>query len=196
MRTLVLDTCHKYIVIGCFEGKKCLSAINQLAWKKQSELFFEVLNQCMEQANWNVKDIDQVVITYGPGSYTGERIAMTFAKMLCTQTTIPLYKVKTYMIFAGKDTCEVILDARSNRAYCGFCENGHLLNESIKTIDEIKLDQEKGIQVIGDVEILGEQPKEINFADKFMEIQDSWEEVKNVHTLTPHYLKSKEELVK
>ena len=196
MKTLVLDTCHKYIVVGCFEDEKCLSAVNLLAWKKQSEQFFSVLNSCMDEANWKPNEIDQVVITYGPGSYTGERIAMTFAKVLCTQTHTKLYKVKTYMIFAGKENCEVILDARSNRAYCGICENGQLMNESIKTLDEIKQDQAKGIKIIGDIELLDEHPQEINFAKNFMEIKDHWEEVSNVHTLTPHYLKSKEELVK
>ena len=196
MRTLVLDTCHKYIVVGCFEDDKCLSSINELAWKMQSEKFFGDLETCMAKANWTPNDIDQVVLTYGPGSYTGERIAMTFAKVFCTQNNVDLYKVKTYMIFAGKEKCEVILDARSNRAYCGMCENGELISECIKTIDEIKVDQENGINIIGDVDLLGQELQEIDFASNFMLIKEHWEKVENVHILTPHYLKSKEELVK
>lgn len=195
MKTLVLDTCHKHLVIGCFEDEKCISSFHELAWKKQSETFFTALNSCMESAGWKPKDIKQIVITDGPGSYTGERIAMTFAKIFCTRENVDLYTIHTYMIFAGKDNCEVILDARSNRAYCGVCENGMLISESIKTLDEVKSDIENGINVIGDVELLGQERLDINFVQNFINVKEHWHKVDNVHTLTPHYLKSKEELV-
>ena len=195
MKTLVLDTCHKNIVVGCFEDDTCLSFVSESCWKRQSERFFEEVNNCMKEANWEPKDIDQIVITDGPGSYTGERIAMTFAKVLCTRKPIDLYTVRTYMIFAGKESCEVILDARSNRAYCGICENGQLVSESIKTLDEVKEDKEKGLNIVGDVELIGMEPQNIQFVQNFMEIKEHWNKVENVNTLTPHYLKSKEELV-
>ena len=195
MKTLVLDTCHKHMIVGCFEDEKCVSSFHEQAWKKQSEHFFGALNSCMEQAGWKPSDIQQVVITDGPGSYTGERIAMTFAKVLCTRENVDLYTIHTYMIFAGKEKCEVILDARSNRAYCGVCENGQLINESIKTIDEVIIDKENGINVVGDVEIIGEERMDVDFVQNFMNVKEYWTKVENVHVLTPHYLKSKEELV-
>ena len=195
MKTLVLDTCHKNIVIGCFENDTCLSFISESCWKRQSERFFNELNNCMKEAKWEPTDIDQIVITDGPGSYTGERIAMTFAKVLCTQKPIDLYTVHTYMIFSGNKSCNVILDARSNRVYCGTCENGQLVSESIKTLDEVKEDLEKGINIVGDVELIGMEPQTIQFTQNFMEIKKHWKKVENIHTLTPHYLKSKEELV-
>ncbi len=195
MKTLVLDTCHKYLVIGCFENQECLASFGQFAWKKQSELFFVALNECMTQANWNVDDIDQIVITKGPGSYTGERIAMTFAKVLCTTKKIDLYTVPTYMIFAAEQDCEVILDARSKRVYYGRCKDGKLINEGIKTLEEIKKDQENGIYIIGDLDLIDEIPTETEFAKNIMKVKNNWEKVENVHLLTPHYLKSQEELV-
>lgn len=195
MKTLVLDTCHKYIVVGCYEDNICLSSISECAWKKQSERFFDALDTCMNQAGWTPEDINQVVITDGPGSYTGERIAMTFAKVLCTRKPIDLFTIRTYMIFAGDQSCEVILDARSNRAYCGVCENGKLVNESIKTLDEIKVEKEQGVLIVGDVDLIGEEYQEINFVENFMKVKKYWNKVENIHTLIPHYLKSKEELV-
>lgn len=196
MKTLVLDTCHKYIVAGCFEDDKCLSSWNEWAWKQQSERFFEVLDNCMKKAGWECDQINQIILTDGPGSYTGERIAMTFAKVLCTQKPIDLYTIPTYLIFAGKNNGEVILDARSNRVYCGTCENGKLISESIKTLDDVKEDQENGVHIMGDSYLLGNEKEDIDLAANFMAVKDAWKKVTNVHTLTPHYLKSKEELVK
>ena len=121
---------------------------------------------------------------------------MTFAKVLCTQKPIDLYTIPTYLIFAGKNNGEVILDARSNRVYCGTCENGKLISESIKTLDEVKEDQENGVHIMGDSYLLGNEKEDIDLAANFMAVKDAWKKVTNVHTLTPHYLKSKEELVK
>lgn len=193
MKTLVIDTSHKNLVIGCFEDDHCISSINEVAWKRQSERFFPALNNCMEKAHWKSEDIQQVVLTDGPGSYTGERIAMTFAKVLCTQKPIELYTISTFQMYAGLDHAMVILDARSNRAYCGICENGQLIEEGIKNLDEIKNIQ--NINMIGDVHLIEKETQEIDFVDHFMKVKKYWRKVENIHILTPHYLKSKEELV-
>lgn len=193
MKTLVLDTCHKYLVIGCFEDDKCISCLNEYSWKQQSEHFFVGLNQCLKEAGWDRDDIEQVVITRGPGSYTGVRIAMTFAKILCTQKPVDLYTVPTYLIFSGKKNCEVIMDARSHRAYTGLCKDGKLMSEEIKTLDQLK-EEINQFEFVGDVDLLGSEKYEINYAMNFMEVKDAWEKVENVHLLAPHYLKSKEEL--
>lgn len=195
MKTLVLDTCHKYIVVGCFENDECKSYVSESCWKRQSERFFDALNECMDKAGWKPSDIEQIVITDGPGSYTGERIAMTFAKVLCTRKPIDLFTVRTYMIFAGNESCEVILDARSNRVYSGICENGKLINESIKSLDEVRNELANGKKIVGDVELIGLENQSINLVENFMKIKNNWNKVENIHTLTPHYLKSKEELV-
>ena len=195
MKTLVMDTCHRHLIIGCLEDDRCVSSVKEKAWKKQSELFFDALDQCMNQAGWQPDDIEQIVLTDGPGSYTGERIAMTFAKVYATQKPVEVYTLRTYLIFAGLEDVAVMMDARSNRAYCGRCKNGELLNEQIKTLDDIKEDVKHGIKVIGDCELIGQEVQEIPFIENFVKAKASWEKVENVHILTPHYLKSKEELV-
>ena len=43
MKTLCMDTTHKYLVIGLFDNEKCVSKCNEYAWKGQSEQFFPAL---------------------------------------------------------------------------------------------------------------------------------------------------------
>lgn len=193
MKTLVLDTTHKYLIIGCLEDDTCLSSVSELAWKRQSERFFPALEECMNKAGWQSEDIQQVVVTTGPGSYTGERIAMTFAKVFCTQAHVDLYTLSTFLIYAGQKDCMVMLDARSNRAYCGICKDAKLLEENIKTLDEIRTME--NIEFVGDTELIEKESQDLDFIQNIIDVRSSWEKVDNVHTLTPHYLKSKEELV-
>lgn len=195
MKILGLDTTHKHLVIGCFENDQVIASHIESAWKKQSEHFFPALIQCMEKIGWQADDLDAVVITVGPGSYTGERIAMTFAKVLCTNKPIDLYTVTTFQMIAGLKECAVIMDARSQRAYYGLCKKGQLIEESIKTIDEIKQLKEQGQVICGDIDLLGEAYVQEDYASHLLAIQSAWQKVENIHTLVPHYLKEKEELV-
>jgi tRNA threonylcarbamoyladenosine biosynthesis protein TsaB len=78
----------------------------------------------MDAAGLKPMDIDQCVITDGPGSYTGVRIAMTVAKVMCAMRSLPLYTLGTLQLYAGRETCTVLLDARGKRAYAASFENG------------------------------------------------------------------------
>lgn len=196
MRTLCLDTTHKNLVIGLFEDEILKAGFSQPCWKRQSEEFFPALMACMGKCGWSADDLDEIVITKGPGSYTGERIAMAFAKVLCTTKNLPLYTISTFQMIAGKENCEVIMDARSKRAYCGICENGYLVHEEIKTCDILEQEKTAGKKLVGDIDLVGLEVQEIDYIQHFMDVKDAWQRVENIHTLTPHYLKSTEELVK
>lgn len=194
MKTLCMDTTHKYLVIGLYDDEKCLSKRNEYAWKGQSEQFFPVLLECMKEAGWQSDDIDQIVLTNGPGSYTGERIAMTIAKVFAMFKAKKLYTMTTFQAYAGNQKKSmVVMDARGHRAYYGIVENGYLLEEGVKSIDELKLID---LPLIGDVDLFGLEIEEIDFAQNMMDVRSAWVEVENIHALVPHYLKSNEELVK
>ena len=75
------------------------------AFKKQSETIFVELNQLFEKTGLDYKDVDEVIITDGPGSYTGIRIAMTIAKVFCTQMHKTLKCISTMQLFAGMEMC-------------------------------------------------------------------------------------------
>ena len=63
MKTLCMDTAHKFLVIGLFEDEKLIAKTSERAWKQQSEKFFPALMACMEQAGWCADYLDEIVIT-------------------------------------------------------------------------------------------------------------------------------------
>ena len=85
MISLCMDSAYKQLVLGLYKDKELLAGISLEAFKKQSETIFVELNRLLKETNLDYKDIDRVIITKGPGSYTGIRIAMTIAKVLCSQ---------------------------------------------------------------------------------------------------------------
>lgn len=187
MKTLCMDTSHRYLVLALIEDNQVIASHMEEAWKKQSETIFVELIKLMEEANWNVDDINEVVITRGPGSYTGIRIAMSIAKVLCSRKHIKLSTISTLQLYAGLKDTYVMLDARSNRAYFGNYKNGVLVEECIKTLDEIKMINDK--EIIGDTDLIGLSKEPIDFVANFVALKDQYQVEENVHTVVPEYLK-------
>lgn len=192
MKTLCMDTTNRYLVIGLYEDDRLISGTMKESWKRQSETLFPMLIECMEEAGWDSDDIDEVVITDGPGSYTGVRIAMSVAKVFCTQKHLPLYTVSSLQLYAGlAANALVLMDARSHRAYVGIVDQGKLVEpETILDLDEIqRMVKENDYQVYGDAALLGMTSCPYDLLDNFIALRPFYRSVDNIHTLTPRYLK-------
>ena len=112
MITLCMDTSHTWLVIGLIKDDQVIGKVQEKCWKKQSEELFPRLTALMNDCHLQPEDIDQIVISKGPGSYTGVRIAMTVAKVFCAMADKPIYTVSTLLMYAGKKNCRVVTDAR------------------------------------------------------------------------------------
>lgn len=192
MIRLCMDSAYKHLVIGLYNDQELIKGISFECFKKQSETLFVELNQLLEETNIDYKDIDEVIITEGPGSYTGIRIAMTVAKVLCSQMKKKLSCISTMQLYAGLETGNVILDARSKRAYVAHVENGEIVGETqILEVEELPefLNNHPGT-LFGDGYLVDQEAKESNFLENFVKVKAR--EVENIHALVPQYLKESE----
>ncbi|MFV0479607.1 MAG: tRNA (adenosine(37)-N6)-threonylcarbamoyltransferase complex dimerization subunit type 1 TsaB [Anaerorhabdus sp.] len=193
MVTLCLDTSQHYLTIVLIKNNEVLGQYSEICLKKQSEYIFpELIKQC-DLAHVSPNEITSVVVTRGPGSYTGVRIAMSIAKVFCTQKKIALYTLSTLQLYAGlNERCWVIMDARANRAYVAEYQKGKLVGEEkILAIDEIvKLVKED--KVNGEGSLIGKKDSYPDFGMAFIGLQDEWQKVEEIHHLVPVYLKSEE----
>lgn len=187
-----MDSAYKQLVLGLYKDKELLAGISLEAFKKQSETIFVELNRLLKETNLDYKDIDRVIITKGPGSYTGIRIAMTIAKVLCSQMHKELYTISTMQLYAGiEKQANVILDARSQRAYVAHVEDGQIQgNIQVLTLDEVKkfIETNPGI-LLGDADLMGQDVQKVDFLKNFIELEPYYEKVENIHALVPDYLK-------
>ena len=189
MITLCMDTSHIFLSLGLIEEEHVLCSVQMPCWKRQSEEIFPQLIDMMDSQSLKPEDIDAVVISEGPGSYTGVRIAMTIAKVMCAMKEIPLYTIGTLQLYAGMKTCRVVLDARSKRVYTGKFENGLPVEDiAVRPIDELNLSEDE--LVIGDGHLVGRDDVYPDLTMCFLELRDQWKKAENVHLVTPEYLKS------
>lgn len=191
MKSLFMDTAWKHLVLILFEDGQVAASFVHDAFKRQSETLFVELKALLESVGWKLSDLDEVIITDGPGSYTGLRIAMTSAKLLGTQADIDVKTISTFQMYAGNEPkANVILDARGGRAYIAHLENGQATWMGILPLEQVPafLDQHPGT-LFGEGWLIDQEAAPSDFVENVQKIALLAEKVENVHALIPRYMK-------
>jgi len=192
MKTLALDTSHSYLTIALIEDDLLIASIQKPAFKQQSETIMVEIDRMFKEAGWKPDDLKALVITDGPGSYTGLRISMTVAKVLGLIQGIQLYTISSLQLLAGTvPNVYAVMDARAKRVYLGHYKNGNLVVEDLAiSIDEATFNLDPDAIFVGDAHLLNQKAIEVDCAQHFIQLRSQWTKVENVHTLVPRYLKS------
>ena len=77
---LYIDTCNKEMCVGLSKGDELVYSVQYDAFKRQSEVAALEIDKCLKSCNVLPSQLTKIVVTNGPGSYTGVRIPLTIAK--------------------------------------------------------------------------------------------------------------------
>src|SRR5690554_4240228 len=118
MITLLLDSSGANLSVGLAKNNVLIGSIEQEAFQMQSELMVDAINKLCTDKNINPRDINEVIVGIGPGSYTGVRIAVTIAKVIGLALMVPIYEASSLQIMAGEGSPSVcVMNARRKRSY-------------------------------------------------------------------------------
>lgn len=187
MKTLVIDTSHTLLVVGIIEKNKILFHKQEIMNKRQSEYLLIFVNEAISKVNWKPADIERIVITDGPGSYTGMRIGITFAKTFAlTNKSLIIDTVDTLLSLSGKENGFSFIDARGGRVFGAKVNEGLISEERVYMIDEIK---DFNYQFYGDTALLGKETHYGNVIQNILDVESSWKRVDDIDLLVPRYIK-------
>ena len=119
------------------EGKEVFYEVLAARYgNRHSELLVPRILEVCERNGIQIRDLDLLVCTSGPGSFTGLRIAMSTFKGISLATQIPLVSVPTLDVYQQciQTTEEVVLiamDAKKKRFYIALFEDGKRSFEDI-----------------------------------------------------------------
>ncbi len=193
MKTLVLDTANSIMAIGLYDNDVLLEKRVMAGNRQQSEMMLPLIVELCANHHIEILDISNIVLTIGPGSYTGVRIALTFAKTLATVHDVKIYPVSSLQALVGDKKAMSVLDARSKKVFVGVYNNNQ------KVIDECVIDianfadfkaQYTDYTIVGDTSLVGIESEECDtLVENMFAIAKHIEPVASVHNLVPTYLK-------
>lgn len=191
--TLALDTSQRYLAVGIARNQEILAAIQYPAWQQQSELTTQELAKAFDIAKISPNQLTRIIVTIGPGSYTGIRIALTIAKVMAYSLKIPLYTVSSLQALAGlKEHQAVLLDARGSRAYFGLYHQGIALQkDQVLPLDQVTqfLNMHPEFSWVGDTTLIHQKEVAPNLIENLVQLAQLVSPVEDVHTVVPTYLK-------
>ena len=194
MNRLFIDTSTKYLCIGIAKDEKVIYKFQQEAIKRQSELTIPFLQKALKENNLELKDIDEVTVTIGPGSFTGIRIGMCVAKVLASLNNIPLKAISSLNSYASLGKKIVILDAKAKRVYLGiYNDNKKVIDECVVEISTLKemLKDYPDYDVVLDSYLIDLDSEEIDVIENMNRISLTSDVVENIDSLVPIYLKDR-----
>ena len=100
MYSLFIDTHDKNVVIIIFKDGKVFKMKDIESKNRHSEITMPIIDSLFSEAKIDVKDIGEVIVVNGPGSFTGERIAVTIGKTIAYCLDVPLKMIDSLSIMA------------------------------------------------------------------------------------------------
>ena len=123
---LLIESSSRNCSVAVAEDEKIL-IIEEHASDKyiHAESLHPFIAKCMSVCGREMKDLDAVAVSSGPGSYTGLRIGVSAAKGICFSLNIPLIDIPTTQLLAAyalshspySDLYIPIIDARRMEVY-------------------------------------------------------------------------------
>jgi len=101
VKSLLIDTSTEALILILTEDDKVIDYHYEIIKRDHSTLLMPNLDNLLARNHFDISEIDRLIVTEGPGSYTGVRIGVTVAKTLSYALNIPLYKVSTLELMAS-----------------------------------------------------------------------------------------------
>ena len=132
MAILVIDTCLAACQVGLFDGGRLIFGLSQPMERGHQERLAPMAAEVMAGAKASFSDLSRIAVTIGPGSFTGLRVGLAFAKGLHLATGAPLVGVGTLAALAAGAQSDGltagVIDARRGMVYLQAFENGDPLS--------------------------------------------------------------------
>jgi len=194
MKCLFIDTSNSFINIYIVKDDSVLVYKNVKTLKDMANTIMPLIRQSFNEIDFNIKDVDKIFVTIGPGSFTGVRVGITVAKTIAWGLNIDVYPISTLEYLSSIDTkysrIMPIIDARRGNVFTSVYDNylNKLEDEKLIGYEDINKDEDTLVvsydgvyeSTISNVDIIKLINKHLD--DKAI----------NPHKLVPNYLKKTE----
>jgi tRNA threonylcarbamoyladenosine biosynthesis protein TsaB len=129
MIVLGLDTCLSSCSVAVLDGERVLAAGREVMARGHQERLAPMAREVMADAGLAFGRLDRIAVTVGPGSFTGLRVGVAFAKGLALALDKPAVGIGTLEALAAEAEGLVFaaIDARRGQLYLQGFEDGRAL---------------------------------------------------------------------
>jgi tRNA threonylcarbamoyladenosine biosynthesis protein TsaB len=124
---LALDTCVDACSVALWADGRAVAAISEPMVRGHQERLAPMVAETLDQAGVSPSALDRIAVTVGPGSFTGLRVGLAFARAMALALDRPCMGIGTLeamALGAGRGFVAACLDARRERVYLQVFADG------------------------------------------------------------------------
>ena len=100
MKSLVLDTLFENLSLGLLEDHEVRALLYTHCRRRNAKIVLAQLQELLRNLNWDLENIDELIVNRGPGSYTGVRIALSVVRTIAQVLKLPIRCVTSLEVMA------------------------------------------------------------------------------------------------
>jgi tRNA threonylcarbamoyladenosine biosynthesis protein TsaB len=126
MIVLAIDTCLFACSVAVVDGERVLARRVEPMSRGHQERLAPLVQEAMAEAGLGFDRLERIGVTVGPGSFTGLRVGLAFAKGLASALAIPAVGIGSLEALADTETGSVVavLDAKRGQVYLQAFSDG------------------------------------------------------------------------
>ena len=135
MIVLSLDTTGQTCSVSLVDEARVRAHISKNIGRGHAEVLAGMVAEAFDHAGLTPKDVDRLAVCTGPGSFTGLRVALSFAKGFALPRNLPIVGIDALAITAatqqvsGAGVISVYRDIRRGEVFYGEFSNGYPMGE-------------------------------------------------------------------
>ena len=193
MRILLIDTTTSYVTVSIIEDNTILYNYYNKIESDMSSRIISIIDEAFNKVEFELKDIDKIMVSNGPGSFTGIRVGVTVAKTIAWALKKDIIPISSLELMATTNTSKKyvvpMIDARRGNVFSGIYDtNLNVIkqdkmvscNELIKDLD----DQYEFVSYDNIKDTIKPQINVLKVVNKHIKDKGI-----NPHNLNPNYLK-------
>ena len=142
----MLDTLFENLSLGLIEDHEPKVLLYTQCRRRNAQILLTQLQELLKNLNWDLDDVDELIVNRGPGSYTGVRIALSVVRTTAQVLKLPIrcvnsLEVLAFQVSPQKNPFPVMLNCTRQEvfwAWFQFNESGFLTMTSDIELSELE----------------------------------------------------------
>ena len=197
MNLLAIDTSTNICCVSVYCNNEKIITSTEKVISSHTQLLASFVDKIINKNNFSIKELDHIILSIGPGSYSGLRTASSFAKGLAYAIDKNIVAINTIeaLNFVINDINEYYIALYSHKDYVyyqKFCDGQSIDKQycdKVSNLDKIKF-YGYGLENFLDINSVEIKPSSVNLIKYILENKDLLIE-RNISEITPIYLTKK-----
>ena len=141
---LAVDTATKRLNLALLFGGDRSVQSGEIVSRTHGQIIMKKIDDLFSSAALSIGDLEAIVVSLGPGSFTGLRIGLAAAKGMAVARNIPIVGVTMFEVAADRigrqsGVARIVIPSRKDEFYVGICRDGAVKDEDVAIMSESEL---------------------------------------------------------